>query len=198
MDLAEAMDRGQDQQVDTSLGKQRDLFANVLVALARHRVDPLWLRKISIQGGGDRVVMSGITLEPEAVPRYLQALGNDSVFKGRIFNAFVIESNSEEEPEHRQFTIDTHTESELPSEFPSEFPSGLPSGVSQGNPPGATAEPSLHKRSATPIDASFENPSNTSVGITPKSTMVTALSSNSLLYEAFEFPSRSFKPRSTT
>jgi len=104
--LLDAIARGMDE------GVKREVFADVLLALAKHQLDPLWLQQIQIMTRGDRVVLAGTTLHAEAVPRYLQALGSEKAFSGRIFNEFRLQIDGDDNPRYRQFTVDTQAEAD--------------------------------------------------------------------------------------
>ena len=94
----------------------RIAFADVMYALAKHRIDPIWLQQIKILAGGERIVLSGETLQPEAVPVYLQALGQEAAFSGRAFNEFSLKLSEGTDKGVRQFVVDTKAENALDGE----------------------------------------------------------------------------------
>ncbi|WP_297528104.1 PilN domain-containing protein [Thiohalobacter sp.] len=62
--------------IDTLVVPGQGGFSPRLEALARHRLPGLWLTGIRLQsGGGTR--LSGMTLDPRLVPRYLELLNQD-------------------------------------------------------------------------------------------------------------------------
>jgi Tfp pilus assembly protein PilN len=61
-------------------------FSDYLEALGRRHVSGLWLREISF--GGGEVTLAGSARRPDQVPRYLQQLGKEKVFRGLDFNQF--------------------------------------------------------------------------------------------------------------
>ncbi|MBL8534621.1 MAG: PilN domain-containing protein [Betaproteobacteria bacterium] len=60
--------------------------AAVLRALARSVPSGLWLTGVTVNGNGTDIRIEGRTLDPELVPRFLGALGQDPSLKGRGFN----------------------------------------------------------------------------------------------------------------
>ncbi len=75
--------------------QQGDSFSATLVALARQRVEGLWLTQISLHASGQGLALAGQTLNSESVPTYLQKLREEATFRGRTFNLFSL--NREEE-----------------------------------------------------------------------------------------------------
>ncbi len=68
-----------------------DGFAEHFSALARQRLDGLWLTTLVIDEGGTEVGIKGGTLEPELVPRYLQRLSAEQVFAGTEFKRLLMQ-----------------------------------------------------------------------------------------------------------
>ena len=60
-------------------------MSDYLVALARQRIEGLWLTRIDVLQGGQTLNLAGRSLEAERVPQYLQGLSAERVFNGRIF-----------------------------------------------------------------------------------------------------------------
>jgi Tfp pilus assembly protein PilN len=58
------------------MGARSEGYAPVLEALARHPLNGLWLTGIKLQDG--ELELQGIALNPEAVPRYLALLAEDT------------------------------------------------------------------------------------------------------------------------
>lgn len=94
----------------------RIAFASIMVALAKHQLEPLWLEQIKILTGGERVVLTGSTTKPEAVPLYLEALGRETAFSGRAFNEFVLQLPEDGVEDLRHFTVDTQAETDIETE----------------------------------------------------------------------------------
>ena len=67
------------------LGNTRG-FAAHLEALARQRIDGLWLTRVEVRDGG--VALEGETEAGELVPRYLARLGTETAFRGTEFSRF--------------------------------------------------------------------------------------------------------------
>lgn len=63
-------------------------FSPFLEALAHRHVPGLWLREIFL--GGDHVTLAGSARRPAQVPRYLQLLATEEVFRGLQFNQFIL------------------------------------------------------------------------------------------------------------
>lgn len=59
-------------------------FSGHLTALARQRLNGLWLTQIIVQDNGS-VTLEGAAEEPELVPRYLDRLGREAAFQGTEF-----------------------------------------------------------------------------------------------------------------
>lgn len=68
-------------------------FSNLMVGLARHRVDSLWLTQIQFANGGQKVGLKGKTLQAESVPHYVQMLRSETLFLGRTFDLFQLTSD---------------------------------------------------------------------------------------------------------
>lgn len=84
-------------------------FSEHAAGLARQRVNGLWLRSVHIGEGGDDIALAGSALQPELVPRFLQALGDEAVFAGRAFASLRIE-RSKDDPAVLDFALRTHAE----------------------------------------------------------------------------------------
>jgi hypothetical protein len=65
-------------------------FAGRLEALARRRVDGVWLDHIVLGGAGGVSSLAGYTLNPDLVPRYFQALAAEPALRGTRFEEFRI------------------------------------------------------------------------------------------------------------
>jgi hypothetical protein len=68
-------------------------FSNLMVGLARHRVDALWLTQIQFANGGQKLGLKGKTLQAESVPHYVQMLRGETLFLGRAFDLFQLTSD---------------------------------------------------------------------------------------------------------
>jgi len=60
----------------------RDGYAKFLTALARRRVDGVWLTRIEIGPGSDFAI-EGRTLRADLIPGYIKLLSNEEAFKGK-------------------------------------------------------------------------------------------------------------------
>ena len=74
------------------LGNTRG-FAAHLEALARQRIDGLWLTRVEVRDGG--VALAGETEAGELVPRYLARLGGEPAFRGTEFSRFKLTRGEE-------------------------------------------------------------------------------------------------------
>lgn len=66
-------------------------FAARLEALANQHTEGLWLERVVLSGDAAVMSLSGGTLNPALVPRYLQALASEQALRGARFDEFVIE-----------------------------------------------------------------------------------------------------------
>jgi hypothetical protein len=65
-------------------------FADRLEALARRRMDGVWLDHIVLGGAGGVSSLAGHALDPSLVPHYLQALAGEPALRGTHFDEFRI------------------------------------------------------------------------------------------------------------
>lgn len=78
-------------------------FAARLEALARGHVEGLWLDHVILASEQSAMNLSGATLNPALVPRYLQGLSAEAALAGTRFDEFVIEGEpSKTEPSSAQ------------------------------------------------------------------------------------------------
>ena len=66
-------------------------FAAKLEALASQHVNGLWIHRIDLGSASSSLGLSGGTLNPDLVPRYLKALASEPALKGTRFDDFSIE-----------------------------------------------------------------------------------------------------------
>lgn len=76
--------------------RPRHEFSDYLGALARRPVQGLWLTRVGIQGDARELELSGSALEPALLPRFIDAIGQEDVYRGREFRNLRI---SREEPD---------------------------------------------------------------------------------------------------
>ena len=89
-------------------------FGDYLEALARQHVDGTWLRQISIEQGGRSIAVTGSTVAPDLVPRFIQRLSDEPVFAGASFNVLtlarpVAEADSAAPPDRIDFVLRTES-----------------------------------------------------------------------------------------
>lgn len=73
-------------------------FANFLTALARRRVDGVWLTRIEISGPGSDFAIEGRTLRADLLPGYIKLLSNEEAFKGKAISALAMHEREIEAP----------------------------------------------------------------------------------------------------
>lgn len=61
-------------------------FSVYFRAFARQRVDGLWLTRLDIGAGGERIGVQGNTLQAELVPLYMRRLASEPVMQGKAFS----------------------------------------------------------------------------------------------------------------
>lgn len=61
----------------------RDGYANFLTALARQRLDGVWLTGIEVSGPGGEFALEGRTLRADLLPGYIKMLRNEVALKGK-------------------------------------------------------------------------------------------------------------------
>lgn len=67
-------------------------FSGYMQAFARQNLPGLWLSSFAIDGAAHRISLSGKALQPDLVPRYIAALGQEPLLKGREFSALQMDS----------------------------------------------------------------------------------------------------------
>ena len=66
-------------------------FSSRLRAFGARHIDGIWLDRLTLGATVESVSVSGSTLSPEVVPRYLRSLAADPALKGGQIDEFVIE-----------------------------------------------------------------------------------------------------------
>jgi hypothetical protein len=59
-----------------------DGYSGFLAALARERLDGLWLTGFTVSGGGEELSIRGRVLRPDLVPQYIRRLNEQPVMRG--------------------------------------------------------------------------------------------------------------------
>lgn len=83
----------QRQLMDLLLGyksARRGGFAAYLDDLAEHSVEGMWLRQITLEEGGARIHLKGMTTDAIRLPEFLQNLSRGHSFQGHLFDDFEI------------------------------------------------------------------------------------------------------------
>ncbi len=92
-----ALERELEAKRELAEGLEGGRFGNAqglspyLEALARRRVNGLWLRTVAVGDGGAALLLEGSALDARLVPRLVQALGREPAYAGRAFERLVIE-----------------------------------------------------------------------------------------------------------
>lgn len=81
-------------------------FSGHLEGLARETLATVWLRRIRLGAGGDRLLLEGSTTSAADVPLYLQRLTRQQDYAGREFEHLQL-SRSEEHPQIIDFLLQT-------------------------------------------------------------------------------------------
>jgi hypothetical protein len=68
-------------------------FSSRLRAFGVRHIDGIWLDRLTFGATVESVSVSGSTLSPEVVPRYLRSLASDPALKGGQIDEFVIEKS---------------------------------------------------------------------------------------------------------
>jgi hypothetical protein len=66
-------------------------FSSRLRAFGARHIDGIWLERLTFGSSVESVSVSGSTVSPDAVPRYLRSLAQDAALKGGQIDEFVIE-----------------------------------------------------------------------------------------------------------
>lgn len=90
--------QGQRQALDFfAAGEDRNqAMIATLEGLARHQAEGVWLRQVRLEQAGRQVRLEGSAQRPEQVPAYLQLLGDNFVFAGKLFDRFQLERLKEQ------------------------------------------------------------------------------------------------------
>lgn len=88
-----------------SFGNQTG-FSTIWEGLARQHISGLWLTKIKIENGGQKLTLNGKTISAELVPVYIQKLSTEAAFSGISFNVLEL-SRDEENPSVISFNLGT-------------------------------------------------------------------------------------------
>ena len=66
-------------------------FSTRLRAFGARHIDGIWLDRLTLGANVESVSVSGSTLSPDSVPRYLRSLAQDPALKGGQIDEFIIE-----------------------------------------------------------------------------------------------------------
>ena len=93
---------------DGQAGNCRGL-SDHLAGLAKQDLSTLWLRRIRLSAGGDRLLLEGSSTRAADVPLYLQRLSGQAVFAGRVFDHLQL-NREESNPSIIDFLLQTTRE----------------------------------------------------------------------------------------
>ena len=65
--------------------KNNDKILASLEGLAQHPFTGVWLEQIRLSHGGDDVHLAGSALQADQIPAYLQMIGDQQIFGGKVF-----------------------------------------------------------------------------------------------------------------
>jgi hypothetical protein len=81
-------------------------FSPRLRAFGTRHIDGIWLDRLMLGPSNEYVSVSGSTLAPESVPRYLRSLAQDPALKGGKIDEFVIEKPRRTTDDGKTITIE--------------------------------------------------------------------------------------------
>ena len=77
-------------------------FSDYLRGFSRQTPNGLWLTGFSLDAGGHAMEIRGSTYDEKLVPDYIRRLGNEAVFRGRIFSALSLQRETAQATETAQ------------------------------------------------------------------------------------------------
>lgn len=66
-------------------------FSSRLRAFGERHIDGIWLDRLTLGAGVESISISGSTMSPDSVPRYLRSLAADPALRGGQIDEFIIE-----------------------------------------------------------------------------------------------------------
>lgn len=81
-------------------------FSTRLRAFGARHIDGIWLDRLMLGANAEAVSVSGSTLVPDYVPRYLRSLAQDPALKGGKIDEFVIERRPRKDKEGNTLATD--------------------------------------------------------------------------------------------
>ena len=82
-------------------------FSRHLRALARQKVDGLWLTRIVLSALGDKTTLEGRAIRAELIPLYVQGLTLETPFAEQGFHRFQIDNPIDDEETALLFSMDS-------------------------------------------------------------------------------------------
>jgi len=88
-------------------------FSKYLEALARQYVENIWLTQINLRSGGTAITLTGKTLQPDLIPRFIAVLTKKTAFQQIDFRQVKLERTDGAQTQPLTFVLDTGTKSTL-------------------------------------------------------------------------------------
>lgn len=85
-------------------------YAEPLKALARHRVEGIWLTSITVARDGGELSLAGRALRADLVPQYIARLSSDPAMRGRRFATLAIQRDTPSTTESIAFRLSATAE----------------------------------------------------------------------------------------
>jgi Tfp pilus assembly protein PilN len=87
-----------------SLGNNNG-YSEYFMALARQRVDGVWITNVAISGAGEEITLKGRAIDGVRVPQLVQRLSNERALAGKQFELFMMTNEGKDGP--LGFTLQT-------------------------------------------------------------------------------------------
>ncbi len=87
-------------------------FSGYLRALAEQSFSGIWLTSFVLQGDGSYIKLEGFSQRPEYVPKFLEGLSHEEIFKGKNFKEFHLTVDRKKEVIH--FVVESFAVKEKP------------------------------------------------------------------------------------
>jgi hypothetical protein len=70
-------------------------YSSYFEALAKRKVNDLWIRKITIKNDGAYLLLEGSCVRATAIMEFIDALKNEPTFFGKVFQLFTVSQDAE-------------------------------------------------------------------------------------------------------
>lgn len=95
-----------EQLMEQTGGPARSDYLDPLRALARQRLEGVWLTSVQLAGEDGELSIAGRALNAALVPQYIQKLGQDDALQGREFSTLSIEREKKTDKAPASGTVD--------------------------------------------------------------------------------------------